>query len=217
MDVFWKLHSGLHLLTRRQSDTRLAIWNRQRLQMPPPHSSSNALAGPSTSTPAGVKRPTQSRPTSSRNTRSRKRHRAMPNGANLAGGKDHGSDSRNGSSDSQSDGVIEFLTNWIKRSLKFARPEDIVPVQPSTSSSKSGGRAIPRDQQSETPNHDDPATFDMTHEPDEDMLFLASPRRPDFTTSTSSFSSTEGGSRRRREPMYNEVSDLPYGCIQSLN
>lgn len=132
--------------------------------------------------------------------------------------EDYDSRVSKGFNDSRSDGLRGLVAHFMNF-LTFRNPEAIQPMQSSASSSKSLARGKQRDQQQlQAPSHGESAIIDMTREPDEDMLFLASPRRPDLPGSASSFSSTEGGSRRRREPMYNEVSEQrPYSLAIRLS
>lgn len=103
----------------------------------------------------------------------------------------------------QSGGVWELLARWGGFSVARNRRQELQPPQPSSSKP---GRTHHEHQPPQRPNEGNSTTFDMSREPDEDMLFLASPRRPGLTTSASFGSNSESGFRRRRDPMYNEGS-----------
>lgn len=163
---------------------------------------SNAWRGPPTSTPSGVKRSSQSRP----GKRARKRQKAMPEQSTLAVVQEQGNDSSNGgSSNSKGGGLWDLLSRWTK-SLSFNKPDDIEPIQPSSSSKPAGLR----DLHVEASNEDTSIFADMTREPDEDMLYLSPPTMTRTLASTSSNSSIAGGARKRREPLYKEEVSLNY-------
>lgn len=177
------------------------------------HPGSNALQGPSTSTPAGHKRSTKSRP--SRRLPSAKRRRAMPTDA-VAVNEEHegkqqqsnafGNLDSDGSTTRQSGGLFDLLAKF-SRALTFRKADDIQPT-PSTSSSVpiSTFKDEPGYKPQQFQQGNDPTYADIEREPEDDTIWLPSPMPAPFgLPSTSSASMDGNGYGRRREPMYQEV------------